>query len=69
MRSECLNSNCTLHLRIAVSRRIALSMLRVCRSTSVSNLRKQSLIREINTAKRAKNCESMQLANGTLRAP
>jgi hypothetical protein len=69
MRSECLNSNCTLHLRIAVNHRIALSTLRVGRSTWVSKLRKQSLIREINTTKRAKNCGSMQPANGTLRAP
>jgi hypothetical protein len=39
MRSECLNSNCTLHLRIAVGHRIALSTLRVDRSTpGLSNL-------------------------------
>src|ERR1700730_1179145 len=55
MQSKCLNSNCTLRLGIVVSHRIALSMLRVDRAACVLNLRKQSPIREINTAKTAKN--------------
>jgi hypothetical protein len=69
MKSVCFNSQRTLQLRTAVHHQSALSMHPVDRSTRVSNFGEQSCIREINTAKRAKNCESMQLANGTLHAP
>jgi hypothetical protein len=69
MESACLNSQRTLQLRIAVRHQSAVSMHPVNRSTRVSNFGEQSCIREINTAKRANNCESMQPTNGTLHAP
>ena len=68
MQSERLKSNRTLRLSMAVIHRISFSMLRVSSSTCVSNLQERSLIREIYAEKRAKNYESMQLPNGTLRA-
>jgi len=46
---------------MAVTHRIALSVLRVSSSTCVSNFQERSLIRWINAEKRAKDYELMHL--------
>jgi|HubBroStandDraft_6_1064221.scaffolds.fasta_scaffold11238_6 hypothetical protein len=69
MQSACLNSDGPRNSEPLSAPEAALSKRAVERPTWVSDLRKQSLIREIYIAKRPTNSASKQFTNGRSRAP